>query len=238
MMLHIISRSEAKAKNLQTYFTGLPCSRGHVCERKTLKADCLLCLKERQKRWDHKNKAKTNERSRAWYAANKEKAKVTRTNWRSRNYEKFRDDVAAYQAANKEKLKTAATLWQKNNPEKLIAKRARYFSKNKPHILELARAWAARNKHKRNASKSRRIAAKLMATPSWADMDKIESFYERARNLSSETGISHHVDHIIPLRSKWVCGLHVETNLQVLTAAENQSKSNRHWPDALSELRS
>jgi hypothetical protein len=56
-------------------------------------------------------------------------------------------------------------------------------------------------------------------------------FYAESSRLTLETGIAHEVDHIVPLLSGLVCGLHCEANLQVITAFENQSKNNRFWPD-------
>jgi hypothetical protein len=67
--------------------------------------------------------------------------------------------------------------------------------------------------------------------PSWVDDDDITMVYEKANLLTRKTGIKHHVDHIVPLQSKIVCGLHVIENLQILTASNNCSKSNRLWPD-------
>lgn len=71
----------------------------------------------------------------------------------------------------------------------------------------------------------------LLATPKWADVEKIMSVYAEAARLTRETGIVHHVDHIVPMKSKIVCGLHWEENLRVLTRSENCSKNNRYWPD-------
>ena len=81
------------------------------------------------------------------------------------------------------------------------------------------------------ASSNRRARMKN-ADVSWADHDAIGRIYEEAVRLTNETGIRHHVDHIVPLSGKTVCGLHVESNLQVITARENLSKGNSWDPDS------
>jgi hypothetical protein len=69
------------------------------------------------------------------------------------------------------------------------------------------------------------------ATPGWLtkrDWDAMNEVYETARGLTRESGIRHEVDHIIPINGKTVSGLHISSNLQILTQSANVSKSNRY----------
>lgn len=83
---------------------------------------------------------------------------------------------------------------------------------------------------KNTAKVSAYRAKKIQAIPSWlsdTDLSKIKSIYKLARNISKKTGIKHHVDHVVPLVSDIVCGLHVPWNLQVIPAEVNIKKSNK-----------
>ncbi len=64
--------------------------------------------------------------------------------------------------------------------------------------------------------------------PAWADVAQIQRFYLEAWRLTMNTGIVHHVDHIVPLKSPTVCGLHVHTNLRVVQKTDNLKKGNRY----------
>jgi 5-methylcytosine-specific restriction endonuclease McrA len=60
--------------------------------------------------------------------------------------------------------------------------------------------------------------------------------YEEARRLTQETGTYHVVDHIVPLKDEYVCGLHVSWNLQVMTQSENILKGHRkNWRNYLED---
>lgn len=58
------------------------------------------------------------------------------------------------------------------------------------------------------------------------EWSKVQQFY-----MDCPSGF--HVDHILPVKSKTVCGLHVLENLQYLLASENLKKRNKVIPITL-----
>lgn len=125
--------------------------------------------------------------------------------WYHKNRGRALDNARkAFQRASPERrarLRELASKFWKGHPEELMEKIAR-------------RRFAARN-----------------AAPKWANRFFMQEAYDLARRRTKATGIRWHVDHIVPLLSPLVCGLHVEHNLQVIPAAQNISKNNRWWPD-------
>lgn len=149
-------------------------------------------------------------------------------------------------AKNPEPMKRRSSAWKASHPgatyDNIKKKRAidpeRHNAENREYRrshpdkeLTWARTWRAKNRPIARAAVARYTASKLRAVPPWADLSKIKAIYEEAERLTRATGIPHEVDHIYPLQSKVMCGLHVPANLQILPRSENRSKSNRCWPE-------
>lgn len=111
----------------------------------------------------------------------------------------------------------------------------KYREANKDKIAEVTKLWRKNNRHKLTAYQTRREAARILAIPLWAscEWEKLVEVevYHLARLRTQLLGVAHNVDHVIPLTSKLVCGLHCAANFQILTKFENVSKGNRRWPD-------
>ena len=133
----------------------------------------------------------------------------------------------AWADANKQKVAAKNKAYREANPEKVAADAKAYREANP----EYGKAWREANKDRVVALNAKYRAAKLKRTPPWLTQehhDQITSIYAERERITQATGIEHHVDHILPLQGKNVCGLHVPWNLRVITAQDNLRKSNKH----------
>ena len=130
-------------------------------------------------------------------------------NIRAKNPEKHRAAIKIYRQKHPIVVRQRNTAYRLSNPEKIAV------WKQKDRLTNIGRILAD-NAYRRAETKQRTVA--------WADLTAIKSIYEEAQQLSVLLGEQYHVDHVIPLVGKDVCGLHVEANLQIILAIENLRK--------------
>ncbi len=169
-------------------------------------------------------------------AANLEKIAAQNKIWYYENHDENLKRSSTYYYENKEVIlerrKPYMKVWRKNNRGHLNEYDKSYRQENKEtydlYIKPYLKQWAKENKDSVNSRNSKHRANKINATPSWGDEETIKEVYRESQRLTKETGVIHHVDHIVPLNGKNVCGLHWEGNLQILTQTQNLSKGNKH----------
>jgi 5-methylcytosine-specific restriction endonuclease McrA len=133
---------------------------------------------------------------------------------------------------------------RKTKPKTEAAKSAgkRYYERNREIVIARAAARPPEEKRRNRAEyKDRNIDVVRAdtsvrkrrhreATPKWLTVEQkmsMRQLYVQARKLTELTKERYVVDHIVPLRSHEVCGLHVPWNLRVITQEENLKKSNK-----------
>jgi hypothetical protein len=158
------------------------------------------------------------EYERAWYAANK----VKKLAWVAR-YAVSNPPDPAKAAANQQRYK-------EKYPERAKTSSALSYVRNKTSIRIRSAAWYRAHPEFVAAKQAKRRSSAIQATPAWANDFFIKEAYALARLRTKIFGFKWHVDHIVPLNSGTVCGLHVEHNLQVIPGSSNLVKSNRFWP--------
>lgn len=107
--MKIISRKQALAAGSTRYFTGKPCSNGHVAERLVSIYSCCECDRERAALRRAEDPAKNRATTRAWYEANRDRHREHGRRSYARNKGRFLEAAKAYRANNPEKLRAAAS---------------------------------------------------------------------------------------------------------------------------------
>lgn len=235
--MEVITRSQAKAASLPRYWTGKECVRGHVAERYTNNAMCVVCT------GDH-NRSQANKDARQRLAKTPE--------YREKN----RLKAAEYHAANREQV-----------IKKMAVRNKAYYAKNRERVKDQTLEYQRANGELRNAYKSRWMAERAKVDPEFAMLLTMRKFVSRmmdrikAKRVQSArtteivgytpaefvahiepmfkpgmTWSNHglwHVDHIRPLstfdltdpqQQKMANSLH---NLQPMWAKPNLKKSDK-----------
>ncbi len=125
---------------------------------------------------------------------------------------------------NRTKILQQSREYYAANLEKARSKRALWRAMNRAYAKMYSKKYRQENPGKELAKTRRYQLAKINRTPKWLTKTQIDEMTRIYENCPD----GYEVDHIVPLQGKNVSGLHVPSNLQYLTIADNRSKSNKY----------
>lgn len=247
MDFEMISRKEAIAKNLSFYFTGKPCSRGHLEKRYVNSSNCVKCNAEFHAK---RRVKKTNDikiANKSWRENNKEYIYNKNKEWKEKNPEKVKFYGKKYYEKNKERLKPIRKEYREKTKEKSYELSKKWIEENKEKYLLNRRLW---RKSKNNCEfyiatcSIRQVTIDAFRRKGIKKSKKTENLlgcsiqeareYIQNKFIDGMTWFNHgewHIDHIIPLSSakniEELTALAHYKNLQPLWRTDNLKKGSK-----------
>jgi 5-methylcytosine-specific restriction endonuclease McrA len=166
-----------------------------------------------------------------WRAANRDRLLVAKKADYRANSDHYKALGREWRIANAEHKKQQDREWRERNPDRKAANDRAWYEANKDRKIAYDAVWApayrAANLPRAATRAAKRRAMKFAAMPAWVNQAELKAVYDQCGKMRRETGLPYEVDHIVPLDSEVVCGLHVPWNLRIILGPENRAKSNR-----------
>ena len=187
-----------------------------------LQPSCKSCVSEYNKVWRANNKEKKSADDKAWRTANAAKVKAT---------------LKAYYLKNKSEVTAQNKKWSDANPDKVHKAKMDWAERNRDYIREKSREYARKNPDKAKINvqnrRARRLASNTKLSYGITTLVLNEQGNKCPGCLCDLRTTKKHIDHFMPLI---LGGLHVDSNIQILCAACNLRKSQKHPLKWLSEI--
>jgi hypothetical protein len=152
------------------------------------------------------------------YECSKEKGRIRASSKEGKEKRK------EYLENNPEKLKVWKKTDREKNKKKYSERNKTWRENNREHLKEYLNEYYRTHPEYKPFHNNLRRARKIQACPKWVNRNDLRKVYQSRPN-------GFHVDHIVPLKSYLVCGLHVPWNLQILSKVKNELKSNTYVPE-------
>jgi len=187
---------------------------------------CLRCVEGKRKYY--------REYRKKWRLSASGKAKEKASQDKYRFSQKGKDTRKRYSTSEQGKKchKKSKMKFRVNNPLRYKEQQKKKYTKYhtterfREALKRYYRSEKGRASHNSNFAKRKQ---RMKCNLTKEERQAIRLIYEECQRISKETGIPHHVDHIIPLA---LGGLHHPSNLQILTAKENMKKGCKLISDA------
>ena len=214
----MISREDAKALGKTRYFTGIPCSKGHISERTVDTYGCVACIQDRA--------AKKRLESGSVPRPKNESERVARRQAALKKYaenhkDSLKESQKKYKEAHPERRKQTQKKWDEANKEK------RHQSYVKRYYGDIE---SSRKRHAIHAQNRRGKIKEVGGVLSKNIFDKLFAL-QRGRCACCKidlTTVVAHIDHIFPIA---LGGENSNRNVQLLCKPCNHQKSWRHPVD-------
>lgn len=200
-------RRAARAAGQTRFFTGEPCSNGHIGERQTASGQCVECHSAIDRRRYRADPSPCKDNARRWCRENKDRKNELGREWSKRNLPKMAARAKQWRQKNQDKAKAIADRYKKRHPDRIAAWRSANIDKIRNYT---------RNRRRRLDGAGGRHTVE--------DIKKILKLQRgRCAYCRRRLRDDYHVDHIIAVTRG---GANDRSNLQILCPTCNHRKFN------------